>query len=229
MERARGALALGILACLFGLAFATAAWGQAAACRRDPELRSGITVTVTSPRDGEAVSGQVVVEGEASGFLVGVERVELWVDGVLRDSAVSTPPRSPFPFRLSWNAQGRRAGAVDLEVVACARPGPTGAPGPWGMARVRVEVVRPGESPSPRPKSSPSPSPTGRLGQESPGRAASPRLPAPTPAVGEALPSPRGGGGERVGGVPVLPLLLGGSALCAGIGAGLLRYSRGGV
>ena len=69
------------------------------------------TVRFLQPTAGATVTGSVIVKADA-GDDTRVEKVDLWVDGVLRGTDLTAP------YSFTWNTSGQAAGAHALELRA---------------------------------------------------------------------------------------------------------------
>ena len=86
------------------------------------------TVNITSPGSGASVSGNVSVL-VSSADNVAVTKVELYVDGVLKSTATTSP------FTNRWNAKRERAGAHTLQCKAFDAAGNVGLSSPVTVYR----------------------------------------------------------------------------------------------
>jgi subtilisin family serine protease len=78
------------------------------------------TTSITSPANGDTVSGTVTVAANAADN-VGVSRVELWVDGVLTGSDATSP------YQISWNTTTATNGGHGLQSRAYDAAGNVGS------------------------------------------------------------------------------------------------------
>ncbi len=154
-------------------------------------------VVIQSPADGAQLPlGQDVAVSGAASDSVGVDHVELFVDGV---SVASTPPglaAALLPFNVGWLAAP--AGPHNLQAVAYRQDGTASDP-----ASVSVNVGTPASAvpsgppatstagvPTPSPTGAPTPTPTPK-----PTRTPRPtRAPTPTPTVTPPTVTPDPGG-----------------------------------
>lgn len=115
-----------------GLAFVSPVTAQTGGCSRG---LGAAFVEISSPFQGESVSGEVAVRARATSLL-GLTRAELLVNGSMIDSR-SLSNQLDASISFTWDSSLTPPGLATLRVIVC---GAGGQLGPYGESSVSVDV-----------------------------------------------------------------------------------------